>query len=197
MIKIISFNYNMNKLIIIFLLISFFFTIIKTNELNETKKEKIERNENKDNNKDDSKEKEKENANENNEEEENQKEEEEQSGFYISERVFEEKLKAILEEKNLKPKKKITKKQLRTIFGIIYKKEDKPGEEKGVDPETGLTPEEQNKQYMDSIFNEVTKSLDYDDKIRVKEIKDWIHPIRVQEAYAELLQGLAETMGYL
>ena len=195
MIKIISFNYNMKKLIIILLLISFFFTIIKTKELNETKKEKIEKNENKDNNKDDSKEKE--NVNENNNEEENQREEEEQTGFYISERVFEEKLKVILEEKNLKPKKKITKKQLRTIFGIIYKKEEKPGEEKGVDPETGLTPEEQNRQYMDSIFNEVTKSLDYDDKIRVKEIKDWIHPIRVQEAYAELLQGLAETMGYL
>ena len=50
---------------------------------------------------------------------------------------------------------------------------------------------------MDSIFNEVAKSLDYDDKIRVREIKEWIHPIRVQEAYAELLQGLAETMGYL
>ena len=195
MIKIISFNYNMKKLIIILLLISFFFTIIKTKELNETKKEKIEKNENKDNNKDDSKEKE--NVNENNNEEENQREEEEQTGFYISERIFEEKLKVILEEKNLKPKKKITKKQLRTIFGIIYKKEEKPGEEKGVDPETGLTPEEQNRQYMDSIFNEVTKSLDYDDKIRVKEIKDWIHPIRVQEAYAELLQGLAETMGYL
>ena len=185
----------MKKLIIILLLISFFFTTIKTKELNETKKEKIEKNENKDNNKDDSKEKE--NDNENNDEEENQKEEEEQTGFYISERVFEEKLKVILEEKNLKPKKKITKKQLRTIFGIIYKKEEKPGEEKGVDPETGLTPEEQNRQYMDSIFNEVTKSLDYDDKIRVKEIKDWINPIRVQEAYAELLQGLAETMGYL
>ena len=63
--------------------------------------------------------------------------------------------------------------------------------------ESGITPEKPDKQYMDSIFNECTKSLDYDDKIRVREIKDWIHPIRVQEAYAELLQGLAETMGYL
>ena len=66
-----------------------------------------------------------------------------------------------------------------------------------MDLESGISPEEHDKQYMDSIFNECTKSLDYDDKIRVKEIKEWIHPIRVQEAYAELLQGLAETMGYL
>ena len=50
---------------------------------------------------------------------------------------------------------------------------------------------------MDSIFNEVTKSLDYDDKIRVKEIKEWINPTRVQRAYAELLQGLAENIDYL
>ena len=40
---------------------------------------------------------------------------------------------------------------------------------------------------MDQIFNEWTKSLDYDDKIR----ENYLHPIRVQEAYTELLQGLA------
>ena len=52
----------------------------------------------------------------------------------------------------------------------------------------------QNKQFMDSIFSESTKSLDYDDKIRVKEIKEWINPTRVQKAYSELLQGLAENI---
>ena len=172
----------------------------KKNKEKEIKKEKKEKKEIKDNNKEDSKEnekKEKEKKEEKEQEQEEEQVEEEKSGFMISEKIFDEKLQQILEEKQLKPKKKITKEQLRTIFAIIYKKEEKPGEERGVDPETGLTPEQQSKQYMDSVFNEVTKSLDYDDKIRVREIKEWIHPNRVQEAYAELLQGLAETMGYL
>ena len=179
--------------VIIFFILAFLFSIIYCNDNNNLNKTQKIKSENKDKIN-----KEQEEENQNQKEEENIKEEEEQTGFYISEKVFDEKLKVVLNEKNLKPKKKITKEQLRTIFSLIYKKEEKPGEEKGgVDPETGLTPEQQNKQYMDSIFNEVTKSLDYDDKIRVKEIKDWIHPYRVQEAYAELLQGLAETMGYL
>ena len=172
----------------------------KKNKEKEIKKEKKEKKEIKDNNKEDSKENEKKEKEEKEEKEQEQEEEqveEEKSGFMISEKIFDEKLQQILEEKQLKPKKKITKEQLRTIFAIIYKKEEKPGEERGVDPETGLTPEQQSKQYMDSVFNEVTKSLDYDDKIRVKEIKEWIHPNRVQEAYGELLRGLAETMGYL
>ena len=45
--------------------------------------------------------------------------------------------------------------------------------------------------------NKQDSEPNYDDKIRVKEIKEWIKPIKVQEAYAELLQGLTETMGYL
>ena len=195
----------MKKTISFFLFISLLLFIIEASEtnnntLNETKtktenedsneKENLENNNNEDSN-------ENENNENTKEEEEEDKKEEEETGFYISERIFDEKLKKIMEEKHLKPKKKITKQQLRTIFGIIYKKEKKEGEERSVDPETGVTPEEHDKQYMDSIFNECTKSLDYDDKIRVREIKDWIHPIRVQEAYAELLQGLAETMGYL
>ena len=188
------------KKFLIFLLFSL--SLIKCiddiNKLNETKKDQIKSEEQKDKNKEESKEIENEKEEDNSKEEENGKEEEETSGFFINERIFDEKLKSVLEEKNLKPKKKITKEQLRTIFTIIYKKEEKLGEDKGeVDPETGLTALEQNKQYMDSIYNEVTKSLDYDDKIRVKDIKEWIHPMRVQVAYAELLQGLAETMGYL
>ena len=188
----------MKKTLKIILLVIFLSKIIssiddKKNNLNEAK-EQIKQEDNKDNNN----EKVDIFEDESNEEEKEDEKEEEQSGFYISEKVFKEKLKAILQEKNLKPKKKITKEQLRTIFELIYKKENKSGDEnEGVDPETGLTPEQQNKQYMDSIFNQVARSLDYDDKIRVKEIKDWIPPIKVQEAYAELLKGLAETMGYL
>jgi hypothetical protein len=149
-------------------------------------KEKMKKENIKEETKEDNKEEEKENEAE---------EEEENSGFYISEKKFDEKLKEIIDEKKLKPKKKITKEQLRVIFNIIYKKEEKPEEEKN--PDNDFLPEDHDKQYMDSIFNEVTKSLDYDDKIRVKEIKEWINPLKVQEAYAELLQGLTETMGYL
>ncbi len=119
------------------------------------------------------------------------------SGVYINETIFDEKLKNIIEEKNLKPNKKITKLQLKTIFILIYKREEKPGEIRKTDPETGLTPEEQSDKFMDTLFNKVVKGLDYDDKIKVKEIKEWIPPKKTQEAYDELLYSLAEEMGYL
>ena len=115
----------------------------------------------------------------------------------MSEAIFDEKLKNIIKERNLKPKKKITKQQLRLIFELIYKEEKKESDIKLDENENDISPEEHSKQFMDSIFNEVTKSLDYDDKIRVKEIKEWINPTRVQRAYAELLQGLAENIDYL
>ena len=92
------------------------------------------------------------------------------AGFFISDKVFDEKLQKILEEKNLnlKPKKKITKQQLRLFFEIIYKTEHKEGDIKPEEIDPEINPEEHSKQFMDSIFNESTKSLDYDDKIRVK-----------------------------
>ena len=121
----------------------------------------------------------------------------EDEGFFISDEKFDEKLKTILEEKNLKSNKKITKQQLRTIFELIYKMEKKQSEIKPEENENGINPEQHSKEFMDSIFSESTKSLDYDDKIRVKEIKEWINPLRVQTAYAELLQGLAENIDYL
>ena len=119
------------------------------------------------------------------------------AGFFINDSTFDEKLENITKERNLKPKKKITKQQLRLIFELIYKEEKKESEIKLDENENDISPEEHSKQFMDSIFNEVTKSLDYDDKIRVKEIKEWINPTRVQRAYAELLQGLAENIDYL
>ena len=118
-------------------------------------------------------------------------------GFFISDENFDEKLKDILAEKNLKPNKKITKQQLRTIFELIYKTEKKQSEIKSEEYDEGLNPEVTSKEFMESVFSESTKSLDYDDKIKVKEIKEWINPLRVQTAYAELLQGLAENIDYL
>jgi len=140
--------------------------------------------------------------NNNTKEEESSKEKETEvndndAGFFISDEVFDEKLKNILEEKNLKPKKKITKQQLRAIFEIIYKTEPKEDDIKPEEIDPEINPEVHSKQFMDSIFNEATKSLDYDDKIKVKEIKEWINPTRVQKAYLELLQGLSENIDYL
>ena len=119
------------------------------------------------------------------------------SGVHINDTVFDEKLKKIMEEKNLKPNKKITKAQLKTIFTLIYKREEKPGEIKETDPESGLSPQEQNDQFMETLFNKVARGLDYDDKIKVKDIKEWIPPKKTQEAYNEMLYSLAEEMGYL
>ena len=119
------------------------------------------------------------------------------SGVHINETVFDEKLKKIIEEKNLKPNKKITKAQLKTIFVLIYKKENDPNEVRKPDPESELTPEEQSDKFMETLFNKVARGLDYDDKIKVKDIKEWIPPSKTQEAYDEMLYSLAEEMGYL
>ena len=122
----------------------------------------------------------------------------ETSGVHINDTVFDEKLKKIIEEKNLNPNKKITKEQLKTIFVLIYKKEEKPGERrKFSDEESELSPKEQSEQFMDTLFNKVAKGLDWDDKIKVKDIKEWIPPEKTKEAYNEMLYSLAEEMGYL
>ena len=121
----------------------------------------------------------------------------ETSGVHINETVFDEKLKKIIEEKNLNPNKKITKEQLKTIFVLIYKKEEKPGERRKYDEDSELTPQEQSEQFMDTLFNKVAKGLDWDDKIKVKDIKEWIPPEKTKEAYNEMLYSLAEEMGYL
>jgi len=183
-----------NKIFIHFVFILYLFSLFiyceetKTSQ-NITEKENLEENKNiEEESSEEKKEKEKENDID-----------DPDAGFFISDKVFDEKLQKILEEKNLnlKPKKKITKQQLRLFFEIIYKTEHKQGDIKleEIDPE--INPEEHSKQFMDSIFNEATKSLDYDDKIRVKEIKEWINPTRVQKAYLELLQGLSENIDYL
>ena len=122
----------------------------------------------------------------------------ETSGVHINDTVFDEKLKALIEERNLKPNKKITKEQLKSIFISIYKKEEKPEKRRRFDDEENeLTPEEQSEKFMDTLFNKVAKGLDWDDKIKVKDIKEWIPPEKTKEAYNEMLYSLAEEMGYL
>ena len=182
---------------IFLLLILFIFSIIECIDINDTNITNLNNTINNTNVNTTKKEKKKKKKKKRNIREEEPKFEPSTSGVHINDTVFDEKLKKIIEEKNLKPNKKITKAQLKTIFVLIYKKEDKPGEIKQTDPETGLTPEEQSDKFMETLFNKVAKGLDYDDKIRVKEIKEWIPPKKTQEAYDEMLYSLAEEMGYL
>ena len=122
----------------------------------------------------------------------------ETSGVHINDTVFDAKLKALIEERNLKPNKKITKEQLKSIFVSIYKKEENSEKRRRLmDEENELTPEEQSEKFMDTLFNKVAKGLDWDDKIKVKDIKEWIPPEKTKEAYNEMLYSLAEEMGYL
>ena len=122
----------------------------------------------------------------------------ETSGVHINDTVFDAKLKALIEERNLKPNKKITKEQLKSIFVSIYKKEESPDKRRRFDDEENeLTPQEQSEKFMETLFNKVAKGLDWDDKIKVKDIKEWIPPEKTKEAYNEMLYSLAEEMGYL
>ena len=187
----------MNKILII-LSIFFLFEIYSCIEINDTKLNNLNNTDSNNTNVNETKKvKKKKKKKKNKIRQEEPKFEPVTSGVYINESIFDEKLKNIIEEKNLKPNKKITKMQLKTIFVLIYKREDKPGEIKKTDPESGLTPKEQSDQFMDTLFNKVVKGLDYDDKIKVKDIKEWIPPKKTQEAYDELLYSLAEEMGYL
>ena len=119
-----------------------------------------------------------------------------EEGFYMSEEIFDEKLKQILKERKLKSKSKISKDLLKVIFNEIYKKDFKipnlPPEEA-----SKMNPDEESKKFMGQIFDKVARGLDYDEKIRANQIKDWISPKRAQNAMNEVMQNLEEMMGYL
>ncbi len=50
---------------------------------------------------------------------------------------------------------------------------------------------------MDEIFSKACRGLDYDDKIRVSEIKEWISPKRVQGSLTEVMNRLEQMIGEL
>jgi len=122
--------------------------------------------------------------------------ESQQDGIYMSDQRFDEKLQQFIKEKKLKPKNKISKEYLKIIFDEVYKINfnipDLPdGEELHTDPK------EEGKKFMGQIFEKATKGLDYDDKIKVKDIKDWIAPKHAQEALMEVMNDMQERMEYL
>ena len=108
----------------------------------------------------------------------------------MTRKSFDEKLEKIFEEMGLKKKKKITKEKLKIIFEEIYKEDLDPNDEDQMKPE-----EEQS--FLDLVFNQLTKSYDYDDKIKIKEIRDMISPKQAQDAMFTVYADMAESMGFL
>ena len=195
-------NKTFSLLLILFILSTIIICQDNTDDKLKEKKndKKKDKNKDKNNSKDlksgNKKEKEKEN-NENGNEEMNMEEEEEDDqnypGIYMSKKTYEEKFDRIFEKRNLKLKKKITIEQLKTIFEEIYEDELKDKESAG----TGMTPQEEGQHYLDLIFNELIKGYDYDDKIKVKEIKKLMAPKQARDAMFTVYANLAESLGYL
>ena len=117
-------------------------------------------------------------------------------GIYMSEEKFDEKLSEVLKKRNLNSKKKITKDVLKLIFNEIYEK-DLEVPNLPEDEEQRKEAIEQGKKFMDDIFSNVARGLDYDDKIKVKDIKYWINPKRAQESLTQVMKNLEEMMGEL
>ena len=134
------------------------------------------------------------------EKEELKKEEEEDDetatpdGYYMSEKTFKEKLKVALEKRNLKPSKKITKDIIKKIFIEIYTKKydddsvyiKKEGEK--------MSKKESDDKMLNDVWEYVGRSLDYDDKIKVSEIKDWIKPKRAQDGLNQIMDRMYDYL---
>ena len=118
-------------------------------------------------------------------------------GLSINDELFDEQLKRILNERKLKPKKKITKDILKEIFIEIYKNDFKVNANFHVDERPNLNAQEEANKFMNDIFSILTRGIDSDQKIRVKEIKDYISPKRTQEAMNDAINNLQELKGYL
>jgi len=115
-------------------------------------------------------------------------------GYYMSQKTFDEKLKVALESRNLKPNKKINKEILKKIFIEIYTKkydddsvyERKEGEK--------MSKKESDDKMLNDVFENVGRSLDYDDKIKVSEIKDWIKPKRAQDGLNQIMDRMYDYL---
>ena len=120
-----------------------------------------------------------------------------QDGLSMSEEQFNEQLKRILNERKLKPKKKITKDILKEIFTELYKNDFVVNANLHVDENPNLNAQEEANKFMNDIFSILTRGIDSDQKIRVKEIKDYISPKRAQKAMNDVINRMEEMMGYL
>ena len=175
-----------------FIILSFIFLLSRI-VCNDNKNDELEKEQN---NRDESENNEIENDNyEHEEQNEEEEENKDLKGIYMTQKSFDEKLEKIFEEKGLKQKKKITKEKLKIIFEEIYKDELNPNDNDN-ENENEMNPEEAQK-FLDSIFNELTKSYDYDDKIIIKEIRNMISPKQAQDAMFTIYINMAGEMGFL
>ena len=113
-------------------------------------------------------------------------------GYYMSDKTFDKKLKKVLEKRNLKPKKKITKDILKKIFIEIYKKDNVDLSD--MSEEEAAKKIESDDKMMNQVFENVARSLDYDDKIKVSQIKEWICPKRTQDGLNEIMDRMMDYL---
>ena len=175
----------MKSKIFLFLIFFQFFILIKAEE-------SIKENENKE-------------LEESTKEEENNSEEKEKSkdekSHMMTDEEFEEKLKQILKEKRIKKNMKISKDKLKEIFEIIYEKDfelpDLPEDKEGGEDKSETDPKLDSKRFLNEIFFNLGRSLDYDDEITPDQIKEYISPKRVQAVVGDIVENLIGMMGDL
>ena len=201
----------MRNLLLISIFLFFLFSLIETKkDKHKTKKQKHKKN------KKSSKPKNNETINELNEEEENleiddinntkneskknKKEEDDDEatatpeGYYMSEKTFDKKLKEALEIRNLKPNKKITKDIIKKIFLEIYRKTDYDESDKVKKKGEQMSKIESDEKMLNDVFDNVGRGLDYDDKVKVSDLKKWIGPKRAQAGLNEIMDRMYDFL---
>ena len=201
----------MKNLLLISIFLFFLFSLIETKkDKHKTKKPKHKKN------KKSTKPKNNETINELNEEEENleiddknntkneskktKKEEDDDEatatpeGYYMSEKTFDKKLKEALEIRNLKPNKKITKDIIKKIFLEIYRKTDYDESDKVKKKGEQMSKIESDEKMLNDVFDNVGRGLDYDDKVKVSDLKNWIGPKRAQAGLNEIMDRMYDFL---
>ena len=115
-------------------------------------------------------------------------------GYYMSEKTFDIKLKEALEKRNLKPKKKITKDIIKKIFFEIYRKTDYDEDAKIRKEGEQMSKIESDEKMLNDVFDNVGRGLDYDDKVKVSDLKEWIGPKRAQAGLNEIMDRMYDFL---
>ena len=201
----------MRNLLLISIFLFFLFSLIETKkDKHKTKKPKHKKN------KKSTKPKNNETINELNEEEENleiddknntkneskktKKEEDDDEatatpeGYYMSEKTFDKKLKEALEIRNLKSNKKITKDIIKKIFLERYRKTDYDESDKVKKKGEQMSKIESDEKMLNDVFDNVGRGLDYDDKVKVSDLKNWIGPKRAQAGLNEIMDRMYDFL---
>ena len=80
-------------------------------------------------------------------------------------------------KKKIKNNQKIKKDILKSIFDFLYSREfDLPEI-----PEDNIGIFDESLNFLNQIFEKLTRSLDYDDEIKVCDIKNWISLMKVKQ----------------